>query len=92
MTAIKIDHWSKFGAALRDARLEQQMTQDVLAKKAGVSRAWLARFESGHRRAEMEQVLRVLSALDLWLSIEKTARTPGEQAVLAAFASSRHRP
>lgn len=89
MSGIKIDNWSKFGAAIRDARVAGGFTQAALAERAGVSRAWLARFEGGHRRAELEQVLRVLVALDLWISIERVARLPGEAAVVEAIAGGR---
>jgi HTH-type transcriptional regulator/antitoxin HipB len=86
LSGVKIDNWSKFGAAIRDARVTRGFTQASLAERAGISRAWLARFEGGHRRAELEQVLRVLAALDMWISIEGVVRLPGEAAVVEAVA------
>lgn len=87
MEGIMIDRPPKFGAVIRSARLERGMSQQALADAAGVSRAWLARFEAGHRRAELEQVLRVLSALGLALSVSPRTYSAGEQAVLDAFAA-----
>lgn len=69
MHEIRIGHWTKFGAAVRDARRAQSLSQTELAERAGVSRSWLAKLESGHRGAEFEQILRVMSALGLTLSI-----------------------
>lgn len=69
MATTFINDWQKFGATVRSARLRHGLTQQVLAERAGVSRAWLARFESGHRAAEMEQTLRLLAALGLQIAI-----------------------
>lgn len=69
MSDIRIGHWTKLGSAIRDARRAQSLTQSKLAERAGVSRSWLAKQESGHRGAEFEQILRVLSALGLSLNI-----------------------
>lgn len=54
---------------IRDARLAQGLSQHRLAGLAGVSRAWLARFETGHRKAEFELLMRTLEALGLSFSI-----------------------
>lgn len=91
METTVVDRPPKFGAVVRSARLERGMSQQTLADSAGVSRAWLARFEAGHRRAELEQVLRVLSALDLVLSVSPRTYSAGERAVLDAIAA-RSRP
>ena len=69
MQEIRIGHWTKFGAAIGGARRAQSLTQAELAERAGVSRSWLAKLESGHRGAEFEQILLVVSALGLTLSI-----------------------
>lgn len=82
---IQATDWTKLGAVVRSVRQEQGLTQRGLAEKAGVSRAWLARFEGGHRRAEVEQVFRLLAALGLSLSLQPTRRSLGETAVLAAL-------
>lgn len=75
MSEIRIGHWTKFGAAIRDARRSRSLSQAYLAERAGVSRSWLARLEAGHRGAEFEQILRVLSALDLTLSLRDDRST-----------------
>lgn len=86
MSEIRIRHWAKFGAAIRDARLAQTLSQAELAQRAGVSRSWLAKVEAGHRGAEFEQILLVLSALGLTLSISDAPSAP------AADQRNSHRP
>ena len=76
MHEIRIGHWTKFGAAIRDARRAQSLSQTELAERAGVSRSWLAKLESGHRGAEFEQILLVMSALGLTLSIQNDRPEP----------------
>lgn len=70
MSAITISDWAKLGAAIRDARTLHGLTQNELASSAKVSRSWLAKVESGHRGAELEQILRLLSALGLGLVLQ----------------------
>ncbi|MGH3465455.1 MAG: helix-turn-helix domain-containing protein [Kribbellaceae bacterium] len=67
MPDTTVRDWVKLGATLGAARRRQRISQHELARRAGVSRSWLARVEAGHRGAELEQVLRVLDALGLKL-------------------------
>lgn len=76
MSAITISDWSKLGAAIRDARTLHGLTQNELASSAKVSRSWLAKVESGHRGAEFEQILRLLSALGLGLLLQTESDGP----------------
>lgn len=80
MSAIAISDWAKLGAAIRDARTLHGLTQNELASSAKVSRSWLAKVESGHRGAELEQILRLLSALGLGLVLQ----TPSDPESLPA--------
>lgn len=81
----------QLGAVLRAERKQRGLSQVKLAEQAKVSRAWLARFESGHPAASIEQVFRVLRSLDLMISIGDRARTPAEDEVLAALAAREKR-
>ena len=81
----------QFGGAVRVERKRRDWTQAVLAERSGVSRAWLARFETGHPAASLEQVFRVLAALDLDLSLAARRVSPAEAEVLAAIAKRDHR-
>jgi len=56
------------GAAVREARSHQGLTQAELARRAGVSRDWLVRLEQGHPRLEVQLVLDVLAAAGLALA------------------------
>jgi y4mF family transcriptional regulator len=67
MADTVLSDWTKLGALVRTARNERGWTQVEMAQRAGVSRAWIARLESGHRRAEFESILRLFTALDLRL-------------------------
>jgi HTH-type transcriptional regulator / antitoxin HipB len=76
----------QFGGVVRAERKRRRWTQAVLAERSGVSRAWLARFETGHPAASLEQVFRVLAPLDLDLSVVARQISPAEAEVLAAIA------
>ncbi|MDR1713080.1 MAG: helix-turn-helix domain-containing protein [Coriobacteriales bacterium] len=57
---------------LKQARLDQGLTQKELAKRAGVSRAWLIALESGTAsRAELGKVLDLATTLGLELKPSK---------------------
>jgi HTH-type transcriptional regulator/antitoxin HipB len=77
----------QLGAEVREARKRRGLSQEDLAAQAGVSRAWLTRFETGHPTASIEPLFRVLSALDLSLDLAQRTVTEAEAAVLAALAA-----
>jgi transcriptional regulator with XRE-family HTH domain len=56
------------------------MTQQQLAERSGTARSWIARVESGHRNAELEQLLRLLNALDLTMRLHARAELPEAEA------------
>lgn len=66
---IDITDWTKLGSVIRSARIEAGLTQQELADRAGTSRSWIARIEAGHRKAELEPILRLLAALDLQMRL-----------------------
>ncbi len=74
------------GAAIRAERNRRGLTQVELAEKAGVSRARLARFETGHPAASIEQIFLLLHALEFDLNLVKRTFSAEERAVLAAVA------
>lgn len=76
MATIRVDHWTKLGATIREARLGYEWSQQELASRAGVSRSWLARVEAGHRGAELEPLLRLLAALGITLQLTPPADMP----------------
>ncbi|MDR1512226.1 MAG: helix-turn-helix transcriptional regulator [Propionibacteriaceae bacterium] len=57
--------WTKLGGLVGDRRRSLGLAQGEVAERAGVARSWLARVEAGHRRAELEPLLRLAGALDL---------------------------
>lgn len=75
MADIDITDWTKLGSVIRSARLSAGMTQHQLAEKSGTARSWIARIEAGHRKAEFEQILRLLDALDLRMRLHSPGDT-----------------
>lgn len=57
-------------ALVRGRRRDLGLSQEFLARRAGISRKWLSEFERGTTTAvELPLVLRVLAALDLAVDI-----------------------
>lgn len=65
MTTIRsVAHASELGPTLREARIDDGMTQSALAQIAGVGRQWLNSFELGEKpSAPLDMVMRVIAAL-----------------------------
>ncbi len=80
-----VERWTDLGRAIKDARLEAGLTQQQLAGHAGVSRAWLARVESGHRKAEIEYLMRTVAALGLSLALTPTPPDDTEPSLAEAL-------
>lgn len=87
---IRLSDWTKLGSVIRDARRARGLSQHDLAGRAGVSRSWLARLETGHRGAELEPLFRLLAALNLTISLRDDRRSDDGQT--AADASARDQP
>ena len=57
------------GAAIRQARKNQDLRQVDVAQKASVRQALVSELENGATTAKLDTVIRVLAALDMDLSI-----------------------
>ena len=57
------------GLVISQRRGELGLTQTQLATRAGVSRSWLAKVETGKASFDMRRVLLVLDALDMQLEV-----------------------
>jgi HTH-type transcriptional regulator/antitoxin HipB len=68
------------GAAVRGRRRALELSQTKVAEAAGVSRPWLAEFETGKSTVELGRVLSVLEALDFKLDLRAPDETPAEMA------------
>ena len=74
---IRVRSCIAMGAAVREQRDQQGLTQANLARRAGVSRQWLSALENGKPSVEMGKVLVVLSVLELSVGLEqRPARNP----------------
>lgn len=58
------------GAYVAEQRERRGWTQVQLASTAGVTRDWVARFETGSRDVTLTRVLSVLRALDVDLDVD----------------------
>jgi transcriptional regulator with XRE-family HTH domain len=69
VTADHIDqaqaYLAKFGAKLRRLRLERRLTQDQLAKRAGLHRTFIGQLELGRRGVNLAALPRLAQALNL---------------------------
>lgn len=52
-----------------ECRKEKKMTQEELAKRTGISRPNISRFESGNYNPSLEMMVRIAAALDMSLDI-----------------------
>lgn len=76
------------GSLVREARLENGMTQGQLGGKIGASRFWVAEFERGKSGAELGLALKAVRALNLVLRVESKDATSTDQR--AETAAGRH--
>lgn len=64
------------GPALREVRIAEDITQQALAAISGVGRQWLNAFEDGRKSsAPLDMVMRVISALDVSVTLSHRAPT-----------------
>ena len=54
---------------VREARLTQHMSQEVLAERMSVSRAWVIKLEQGRERLELGLVLKAMDAVGLVMNV-----------------------
>lgn len=66
---MRIDTMYAMGLAIRDGRDKMGLTQEALAAKAGVSRSWLAKVETGKASFDFRKVLLVMDALNMHVEV-----------------------
>lgn len=75
---VRIPTCYVLGAAVRQARNDQGLSQAEVAARAGVSRPWLSQMENGKMSVETSKVLAVLDALGLCMEVGPVPRSEGE--------------
>jgi HTH-type transcriptional regulator/antitoxin HipB len=73
---MTIDSIHDLASTIRGRRLELGLSQAEIADRAGVSREWVNSMEAGKSTVELVFVLRLISALDLRLSLAKPEPSP----------------
>jgi len=66
----------ELGARLRAVRLSRNLSQERLAKEAGIGRVTLQRLEEGTVNASLSSMIRVLRALDLSEGLDQLVPVP----------------
>ncbi len=80
------------GLVARARRAALKLGQADVARRVGVGRQWVVRFESGHAGAELALVLRTLAVLGLEARLQAARVPPGWTLDLTATAGTRARP
>lgn len=65
---MKSDIQTKFGAVIRQKRLELHLSQEKLASKAGVHRTYIGMIERAEKNITLENIQKLSKALGLKLS------------------------
>ena len=66
---LRSDFYAAFGKRVRELRLQQGLTQEMLARSAGIDRTYLAQIEAGKRRMALHVAWNL--AISLNLSIQE---------------------
>jgi HTH-type transcriptional regulator/antitoxin HipB len=61
------------GHLVKDKRKKLGLTQELMAKKLGVSRLWLLQLEQGKTTVHLGMVLRALNDLGIMLEVDTSA-------------------
>jgi transcriptional regulator with XRE-family HTH domain len=68
MTDLNIDHHAgrtDFGNRVRARRHQLQLSQEVLAERAGIHRTYVSNLEGGKRNVSLDNILRLAEALEV---------------------------
>ena len=63
MTALHTEEYRRFSLALRAARMVAGLSQNELAAKLGVRQDFISKIESGRRRLDVIEFLRIVNAI-----------------------------
>lgn len=58
-----------YGEILKDRRRELHLTQEILAKKSGLKRSYIARIERGETDIQISSLVRIADALGMKFSL-----------------------
>lgn len=70
-----------FGELLRSSRAEAGLSADVLAARAGTSRAAIADYEAGRKSPRVDTAERIMNAMGMTLTAVRVPRQPAHAAV-----------
>ena len=73
----------KIGRLIRKARLAKEVSQEVLAEKAGLGRTYMGRVERGEQNISVQNLIKIAFALrvelnDLFPKLKNLSKPPGK--------------
>lgn len=72
---MRVTSANAFGAIIKDERKKAGFTQTELGKKADINQVTLSLIESGNPATRLLTILRLMSVLDLEMTISKRTET-----------------
>lgn len=63
-----MDICKKFGTRVRELRIAQGLSQEVLAQKAGLHRTYIGGVERGERNVSLENIQKIAVALKITIA------------------------
>lgn len=64
LTGLHTDEHRRLMTALADARRDAKVTQYELAERLGVDQSYVSKYESGRRRLDVIEFMRIIAALE----------------------------
>lgn len=65
LTGLHTDEHRRLVAALAAARVDAGLTQEELGKRLGVDQTYVSKYESGRRRLDVIEFLRIVAVLEV---------------------------
>lgn len=62
---VKKKYLALFGEAIRNFRIDANLSQEVLAEKAGIDRSYLGGIERGEHNLALINIIKIATALNL---------------------------
>lgn len=72
---MRIRTANELGLAARQRRRDLKLSQETVARRAGVTRQWLVRFEAGNAEVALSKAFAVLGALDMVVRADPAGTT-----------------
>lgn len=75
---MKITTPQLLAQALKNARIEQNLSQQTVAERVGIKQATVSSLENSPEKSRVETLFKLLSALEVELTVSARGRPPEE--------------